>query len=86
MPARTFSKVTAVTNRPLTLSETFWSQATSQLPDLELVAGNDIGQEDEIVVTSALESTVKDIEKITHVFYLGMHLTLYALECRKLIM
>lgn len=83
--AGTFSKVTAVTNRPLNLSETFWPQATSQRPDLELVSGIDIGQEDETLVASALKSTVKDVEKITHVFYLGMHLPLYALECTKLI-
>ena len=75
--AGVFSKVTAVTNRPLNLSETHWPQVTSQRPGLELVSGIDIGQEDETAVLNALKSTVKDIETVTHVFYLGMHLPLY---------
>ncbi|KAI7978406.1 hypothetical protein EIK77_001178 [Talaromyces pinophilus] len=71
--AGAFSKVTAVTNRPLKPSETYWPEWTSQRPDLELVSGIDIGQEDELSVVHALKSKIEDIETITHVFYLGMH-------------
>ncbi|GAM38139.1 hypothetical protein TCE0_033r08641 [Talaromyces pinophilus] len=64
-----FSKVTAVTNRQLNLAETFWPE-TSQGPGLELVSGIDIGHEGETAVANALKSTVKDLETVTHVFYL----------------
>lgn len=74
--AGAFSKVTAVTNRPLNLSETYWPEPNSKRPDLELVSGIDIGQEDETTVVNALKSTVKDINTVTHVFYLGMSTTL----------
>lgn len=70
--AGAFSKVTAVTNRPLNLSETFWPELNPQRPGLELVSGIDIGNEDETAVAKALKSTVTHIETITHVFYLGM--------------
>lgn len=70
--AGAFRKVTAVTNRPLTLSETFWPELNLQGPSLELVSGIDLGQEDEAAVANALRSTVKEVEMVTHVFYLGM--------------
>lgn len=79
--AGAFSKVTAVTNRPLNLPETFWPE-TSQGPGLELVSGIDIGYEDETAMANALKSTVKDLETVTHVFYLGMQ-PLYVHEMQK---
>lgn len=74
--AGAFSKVTAVTNRPLNLTETYWPELNSRRPDLELVSGIDINQEDETAVANALKSTIKDVELITHVFYLGTYLPL----------
>jgi nucleoside-diphosphate-sugar epimerase len=83
--AGAFSKVTAVTNRPLNLSETYWPIPNSKRPDLELVSGIDIGQEDETAVADTLKLTVRDIDTVTHVFYLGMHLPLVRTKCRRLI-
>ncbi|KUL86271.1 hypothetical protein ZTR_08338 [Talaromyces verruculosus] len=52
--AGAFSKVTAVTNRPMNLSETFWPEA-SQGPGLELVSGIDI-------VFAANDDNLKEVE------------------------
>jgi nucleoside-diphosphate-sugar epimerase len=71
--AGAFSKFTTVTNRPLNLSETFWPESDSRRPELQVVSGVDIGHDDEAAVANALKSAVKDIETVTHVFYLGMH-------------
>ncbi|OKL60379.1 hypothetical protein UA08_04019 [Talaromyces atroroseus] len=68
--AGAFSKVTAVTNRSLNLSEAFWPELDSQRPDLRLVSGIDIGHDNETTVANALKLAVKDIETVTHVFYL----------------
>ena len=65
--ANPFSKVTAVTNRPLNPSETYWPEGGSHRPDLQLVSGVDLRGGVE-----ALKKTVADIKTVTHVFYLGI--------------
>jgi nucleoside-diphosphate-sugar epimerase len=70
--AGAFSKVTAITNRPLNLSETCWPESNSQRPDLQLVSGVDLRQGDGTTLADTLKRTVKDVESVTHIYYLGM--------------
>ena len=62
----TFSKITGLTNRPLSIED-------AHLPKderLELIGGIDLSDPlDE--VKKILKEKVKDIEKVTHVFYMG---------------
>jgi nucleoside-diphosphate-sugar epimerase len=67
-----FSKVTAVTNRPLNLSESHWPEADSHRPDLQLVSGIDLRHGDAAVLAGSLKQAVEEIESITHIYYLGM--------------
>ncbi|KAJ5272528.1 hypothetical protein N7478_007653 [Penicillium angulare] len=67
--ATSFSKVTAVTNRPLDLSESHWPEPVDQR-ELQLVSGIDLRQGDGSTLARSLTQKVKDIEKVTHIFYL----------------
>lgn len=68
--AGTFSQVTAVTNRPIDLSETYWPEADSQTPGLQLVSGVDLRHGNGATLAKSLK-TKMDIEIVTHVYYLG---------------
>ncbi|KAJ6075755.1 hypothetical protein N7499_007736 [Penicillium canescens] len=68
--AGTFSKVTAITNRPLSLSETCWPESNSQRQDLQLVSGIDLRRGDGTTLADTLKGTVKDVESVTHIYYL----------------
>ncbi|KAJ5771397.1 uncharacterized protein N7511_003448 [Penicillium nucicola] len=68
--AGTFCKVTAVTNRPLKLSETYWPEPSSKRPELQLVSGIDLRQGDGTSLAESLKRTVKDVESVTHIYYL----------------
>jgi nucleoside-diphosphate-sugar epimerase len=68
----TFSKVTAVTNRPLNLSASHWPESNSKRPDLQLVSGIDLRRGDGATLADTLKHAVNDIESVTHVYYLGM--------------
>ena len=67
-----FSKVTAVTNRPLVLSDTHWPELDSTRPKLQLVSGIDLRRDDGTVLADSLKQAVEDIETVTHIYYLGM--------------
>lgn len=69
--AGSFSKVTAVTNRPLNLSESHWPEPDSHRPDLQLVSGIDLRHGDATTLAECLKREVKDIESVTHIYYLG---------------
>jgi nucleoside-diphosphate-sugar epimerase len=69
----TFYKVTAVTNRPINLSETYWPEKDSRTPSLQLVSGIDLRQGDGAALAGSLKKQI-DIETITHVYYQGMFL------------
>jgi hypothetical protein len=63
-----FSKVTALTNRPLKAENALWPQSEK----LQLVSGMDLmtekgqqGLEDE------MKSKIKDIETVSHVYFFG---------------
>ncbi len=70
--AGSFSKVTAVTNRPLNVSECHWPQSDSRRPDLQLVSGIDLRHGDAAELAESLKQAVKGIEGVTHIYYLGM--------------
>ena len=63
-----FSKVTAVSNRPMNPSRTLWASDSPKSPELQLVSGVNLRDED---VTSQLRNKVKGVEHVTHVFYFG---------------
>lgn len=67
-----FKNVTAVTNRPLDLSETYWPEPESHRPHLQLVSGVDLRGWDRRTLLRHLRQAVEDIEGVTHVYYLGM--------------
>ncbi|KAJ5147499.1 hypothetical protein N7476_000975 [Penicillium atrosanguineum] len=67
--AGTFSKVTAVTNRPIDLSDMYWPEADPQTPALQLVSGVDLRHGDGAALANSLKTKV-DIESVTHVYYL----------------
>lgn len=66
-----FSNVTAVTNRPLKASESFWPEKSHQ-PDLQLVSGINLRHGNGTELADSLKKVVKDIETVTHIYYLGM--------------
>lgn len=70
--ADTFKKVTAVTNRPLDLSETYWPEADSHRPRLQLASGVDLRSWDRDRLVEWLRQVVEDSQGVTHVYYLGI--------------
>jgi nucleoside-diphosphate-sugar epimerase len=71
--ARSVSKVTAVTNRPLNLSQTYWPEPNGRR-ELQLVSGIDLRRGDGPTLAESLLQKVKDIRTVTHIYYLGMSL------------
>ncbi|KAJ5683437.1 hypothetical protein N7462_006602 [Penicillium macrosclerotiorum] len=65
-----FSKVTAVTNRSLALSESHWPMPVSHRPDLQLVSGIDLRKGDGAALADVLKHEVEDVESVTHIYYL----------------
>lgn len=66
--AGSFSRVTAVSNRPVKASDTMWSSGSSGSPELQLVSGVNL-QEDH--VEEQLREKVVAMDTVTHVFYFG---------------
>lgn len=66
----TFSTVTALVNRPLTVADSGWPELSSSRPQLDLVSGIDLttGTADEF---SAVLKKVQNVSRVTHVFYFG---------------
>ena len=67
----TFSRVTALVNRPLELEKSFWPKATESTPELELIAGIDLLCADE-ELEATLKEKIANVDAITHVYYFGM--------------
>lgn len=66
-PARsTFSKVTAVLNRPLSLQESQWPQDDR----LQTVVGANLIA-DHATLFRTLEANIKEAETISHIYYAG---------------
>lgn len=65
-----FRKVTALTNRPLGLKESFWPENSTGRPKLSLASGvNLLCEDDEFA--ELLKEKVDDVDSITHVYYFG---------------
>ena len=70
----TFSTVTALSNRPLSVEDSFWPVRRSgeEIPKFDLISGVDLmkGSMDELA--EVLRDKVGDgVENVTHVFYFG---------------
>ncbi|KAL3265075.1 hypothetical protein ABHI18_000199 [Aspergillus niger] len=68
--ADTFKKVTAVTNRPLVHSDTYWPEEESHRPRLQLASGVDLRSWDRDRLVEWLRQVVEDSQGVTHVYYL----------------
>lgn len=65
-----FKNVTALMNRPLSESASFWPPASSNRPRLQIASGvNLTGTLEDL--TSQLKGKVDGVEGVTHVFYFG---------------
>ncbi|EXJ84554.1 hypothetical protein A1O3_05223 [Capronia epimyces CBS 606.96] len=62
----TWSRVTALTNRPLTLEASQWRPKTGQL---QIVSGLNLLKGDQDSLEEAMKSKIPDIHTVTHVFY-----------------
>jgi NAD(P)-dependent dehydrogenase (short-subunit alcohol dehydrogenase family) len=67
----TFTRISAVTNRPLDVSESHWPQSDSHRPNLQLVSGIDLSKGNGTTLANTLKQAVGDIETVTDVYYLG---------------
>lgn len=65
-----FSKVTALVNRPLKLEDAFWPEQGPGRPKLELISGIDLLCKDE-EFERTLKGKVKDVANVSHVYYFG---------------
>lgn len=72
----TFSKVTAVTNRPVPESELHWPQPSPDQPRLQVVSGVNLLDET-ADLAGQLREKVTEAEQITHVFYFGMQAVIF---------
>ncbi|CAI7597740.1 unnamed protein product [Penicillium pancosmium] len=66
----TFSKITAITNRPLDISRSYWPETDATGPKLELVSGVDLRHADGPTFAESLKNKLEDISSVTHVYYL----------------
>ncbi|KAL8653692.1 MAG: hypothetical protein Q9226_003743 [Calogaya cf. arnoldii] len=76
--AGTFAQVTALVNRPLNVQDSFWPLPGKQLidvkesperPGLQLVSGINLADGTVESVTELLQTKVKGIQHVTHVYY-----------------
>ncbi|RWA12169.1 hypothetical protein EKO27_g2924 [Xylaria grammica] len=66
----TFSRITAVTNREVTFSESHWPEPNAERPKLQLISGIDLRHGDGVMLANSLKQAVEDVETVTHLFYL----------------
>ena len=68
----TFSKVTALVNRPLSLASSHWPSPSPSRPSLDLVSGVNLLADGTIEeLSETLKEKVQDIANVTHAFYFG---------------
>lgn len=68
----TFSKVTALVNRPLSFQDSFWPEATPDSPELQLVSGANLLSGSVKEFAAWLRKHVKGVESVTHIYYFGI--------------
>ncbi len=63
----TFSKVTAMINRPFSVAESYWPSPSPSRPKLELVSGVNLAVAEQTVeeFTALLKEKVKDVTTVT---------------------
>ena len=66
-----YSKVTALTKRPLTLEDALWPKPDGQKPELNIVSGIDLTKGTVEEVRDVLQDQVPDIGTVTQVHYFG---------------
>ena len=68
----TFSKVTALVNRPLSIADSCWPIASPSRPELDLVSNVNLTEGTVGEFTASLKRKVQDIGNVTHAFYFGV--------------
>ena len=63
-----FSKVTALTNRPVKLEDTLWPNSKK----LQMTTVNLLHERGQEGLETELKGKVKDIETVSHVYFFGM--------------
>ena len=66
----TFTRVTALVNRPLDLENCFWPKKSNSTPELDLIPGINLLSTDE-ELEATLKERVANVASITHVYYFG---------------
>ncbi|KAI1496145.1 hypothetical protein F5X99DRAFT_422359 [Biscogniauxia marginata] len=64
-----FSKVTAVTNRQVDLTESQWPINPLGGPEVQLISGIDLRQSEPNGVAKALKEKVRGVDKVSHIYY-----------------
>ena len=77
----TYSKVTALTNRPLTREDAIWPMADGQRPELNIVSGIDLTKGTVEDVRDVLKERVPDIDTVTQVHYFGKGGSSFVIGC-----
>lgn len=74
--AGVFSKVTALSNRPLSNENSFWPETGPNTPELRIVDGIDLTKGTVDDMKEVLRERVPDIQDVTHIYYFGTSLAL----------
>lgn len=72
----TFSRVTALVNRPFSVADSYWPTASPSRPELQLVSHVNLLKGSVEALTDFLKREVGDIGSVTHAFYFGACLTI----------
>lgn len=70
-----FSKVTALTNRSLSLDDSQWPAASQNIPRLTIVSGIDFTTGTTESIKQHLRKEIPDIHTVTQVFWYGMSIS-----------
>lgn len=68
-----YSKVTALTNRPLSCKHSLWPEPAEDVPKLNIVSGVDLTKGTVEELTEILKKKIHDVSTVTHVFYFGTY-------------
>ena len=79
----TFSTITAVTNRPLTLEDSYWPHSQPGHPQLTLVSNVNLSDGTADELAAVLREKIRDVHHITHAFYFGKQSLFNAYLCRQ---
>ena len=69
--AGSFSRVTAVVNRPLAIDSSYWPSPSPSGPNLAIVSGVDLTEGTVDKFSALLKQKIKDVATVSHVFYFG---------------